>query len=114
MVAGIYVGFDEPRTLGRIETGAAAALPIFYDFMKEALKDKPNLEFRIPQGIKFVRVNPNTGRPADLSDKVVIMEALKPDFRFGDTQRVIGDDGRSMLDAEMSAEDRKFDLGSEY
>lgn len=114
MVVGIYVGFDEPRTLGRIETGAAAALPIFYDFMKEALKDKPNLEFRIPQGIKFVRVNPNTGRPAGLSDKVVIMEALKPDFRFGDTQRVIGDDGRSMLDAEMSAEDRKFDLGSEY
>ena len=114
MVVGIYVGFDEPRTLGRIETGAAAALPIFYDFMQEALKGKPNLEFRVPQGIKFVRVNPNTGRPAGLHDKVVIMEALKPDFRFGDTQRVIGDDGRSMLDAEMSAEDRKFDLGSEY
>lgn len=114
LVVGIYVGFDEPRTLGRIETGAAAALPIFYDFMKEALKDKPNLEFRIPQGIKFVRINPNTGRPAGLHDRVVIMEALKPDFRFGDNQRVIGDDGRSMLDAESSAVDRQFDLGSEY
>lgn len=114
MVVGIYVGFDEPRTLGRIETGAAAALPIFYDFMKEALKDKPNLEFRVPEGIKFVRVNPSTGRPAGLNDRVVIVEALKPDFVFGDKQRVVGDDGRSMLDAEMSAEDRKFDLGSEY
>lgn len=114
MVVGIYVGFDEPRTLGRIETGAAAALPIFYDFMKEALKDKPNLEFRVPKGINFVRVNPNTGRPAGLGDKVVIMEALKPDFRFGDKQRVVGNDGRSMLDAEGTAEDRKFDLGSEY
>ena len=110
MVVGIYVGFDEPRTLGRIETGAAAALPIFYDFMQEALKDKPNLEFRVPEGIKFVRVNPNTGRPASLSDKVVIMEALKPDFRFGDNQRVIGDDGRSMLDEG----DNQFDLGAEY
>lgn len=113
MVVGVYVGFDEPRTLGRIETGAAAALPIFYDFMKEALKDKPNLEFRVPQGIKFVRVNPNTGRPAGLSDKVVIIEALKPDFQFGDKQRVVGDDGRSMLDAETSVSDG-FDLGSEY
>jgi len=114
MVVGIYVGFDEPRTLGRIETGAAAALPIFYDFMKEALKDKPNYEFRVPQGIKFVRVNPNTGRPAGLGDKVVIMEALKPDFQFGDKQRVVGDDGRSMLDAETTAVDSQFDLGSEY
>jgi len=114
MVVGIYVGFDEPRTLGRIETGAAAALPIFYDFMKDALKDKPNLEFRVPQGIKFVRVNPATGRPAGLNDNVVIMEALKPDFVFGDKQRVVGDDGRSMLDAETTAEESKFDLGSEY
>lgn len=112
MVVGIYVGFDEPRTLGRIETGAAAALPIFYDFMKEALADKPDLEFRVPQGIRFVRINPKTGKPASLDDKVVIQEALKPDFRFGDSQRVIGDGGVSMLDEENA--DSQFDLGSEY
>ncbi len=109
MVVGIYVGFDEPRTLGRIETGAAAALPIFYDFMKEALRDKPNLEFRVPKGIRFVRINPKTGKPATLDDKVVIMEALKPDFRFDDNQRVIGDDGVPMLDDENA-----FSLGTEY
>lgn len=112
MVVGIYVGFDEPRTLGRIETGAAAALPIFYDFMKEALAGKPDLEFRVPKGIRFVRVNPKTGKPATLDDKVVIQEALKPDFRFGDNQRVIGDGGVSMLDEE--GEDSEFSLGSEY
>ncbi len=111
MVVGIYVGFDEPRTLGRIETGAAAALPIFYDFMKEALEDKPNLEFRVPKGIRFVRVNPKTGKPASLDDRVVIYEALKPDFRFGDNQRVIGDGGVSMLDEES---DDAFSLGTEY
>ncbi len=109
MVVGIYVGFDEPRTLGRIETGAAAALPIFYDFMKEALQDKPNLEFRVPKGIRFVRINPKTGKPATLDDTVVIQEALKPDFRFGDNQRVIGDDGVPMLDDENA-----FGLGTEY
>ncbi len=112
MVVGIYVGFDEPRTLGRIETGAAAALPIFYDFMKEALADKPNLEFRVPKGIRFVRINPKTGKPATLDDRVVIQEALKPDFRFGDNQRVIGDGGVSMLDEE--SDEGGFSLGTEY
>ncbi len=111
MVVGVYVGFDEPRTLGRVETGAAAALPIFYDFMAEALKDKPNLEFRIPKGIRFVRINPKTGQPATLDDKVVIMEALKPDFDFNNMQRVIGEDGRSMLEDKS---EEQFGLGSEY
>ena len=110
MVVGIYVGFDEPRTLGKVETGAQAALPIFYDFMKEALKDKPNLEFRVPKGIKFVRVNHKTGKPATLDDKVVIIEALKPDFEFNNNQRVIGDDGTPMLDTNNTG----FELGSEY
>lgn len=111
MVVGVYVGFDEPRTLGKVETGAQAALPIFYDFMKEALKNKPNLEFRVPKGIKFVRVNPKTGKPATLDDKVVILEALKPDFDFDNNQRVIGDDGTPMLNTN---DDSGFELGSEY
>lgn len=111
MVVGIYVGFDEPRTLGKIETGAQAALPIFYDFMSVALKNKPNLEFRVPKGIKFVRVNPTTGKPATLDDKVVIIEALKPDFEFNNNQRVIGEDGTPMLE---NTENTEFELGSEY
>ncbi len=111
LVAGVYIGFDDPRTLGRVETGAAAALPIFYDFMKEALKDKPNLEFRVPKGIRFVRINPKTGKPATLDDKVVITEALKPDFDYNNTQRVIGDGGKSMLEDKSEEE---FGLGSEY
>ncbi len=110
MVVGIYVGFDEPRTLGKVETGAQAALPIFYDFIKEAHKNKPNLEFRVPKGIKFVRVNHKTGKPATLDDKVVIIEALKPDFEFNNNQRVIGDDGTPMLDTNNTG----FELGSEY
>lgn len=111
MVVGVYVGFDEPRTLGKIETGAAAALPIFYDFMKTALKDSPNHDFRIPKGIRFVRVNPQTGKPATLDDKVVIIEALKPDFDFNNNQRVIGDGGVPMLEDERDSE---FGFGIEY
>jgi penicillin-binding protein 1A len=111
LVVGVYVGFDDPRTLGRIETGAAAALPIFYDFMKEALAGKPNLEFRVPQGIRFVRINPKTGKPAGLNDRVVITEALKPDFEFGNRQRVIGDDGQPMLDNDDT---NTIGIGFEY
>ena len=64
LVAGVYIGYDEPESLGRYETGAQAALPIFYDFMAEALKDVPDTSFRIPEGIKLVRVNPMTGKPS--------------------------------------------------
>ena len=50
LVVGVFVGFDQPRTLGPKETGGATAAPIFRDFMKEALTDKPAIPFRIPPG----------------------------------------------------------------
>lgn len=91
LVVAVYVGFDEPRSLGRFETGAAAALPIFQNFMREALASQPDIPFRIPAGIKLVRVNHDTGRPAQPQDKAVIVEALKPEYDIdGKKQRVIG------------------------
>ena len=91
LVVGTYVGFDEPRSLGKVETGASVALPIFYRFMEEALKGQSDAAFRIPSGIKLVRVNYETGKPAQPDDKVVIIEALHPNFDFATAaQRVIG------------------------
>ena len=78
LVAGVYVGFDTPRSLGKRETGAAVALPAFRAFMEAALKDKPAIPFRIPPGIRLVRVNPATGRLAGAGDRNVIWEAFKP------------------------------------
>ncbi len=112
LVAGVYLGFDEPESLGRTETGAAAALPVFYDFMQEALKGTPNTNFRIPAGIKLVRVNPTTGRPSAPSDTHVIIEALKPDFEFNNRQRVIGNEGAAM--SGTGGEDSGLQLGGEY
>lgn len=112
LVAGVYVGFDEPVDLGHSETGARAALPIFYDFMQEALKDVPDTNFRIPAGIKLVRVNPKTGKPASPGDSVVITEALKPDFDFNNRQRVIGSDENSPLDT--GGEETSVQIGGEY
>ena len=78
LVVGVYTGFDQPRTLGPGEQGATVAAPIFRDFMEGALKNEPATPFRIPDGIKLVRVNAKTGLPAQPGDKDVIMEAFKP------------------------------------
>lgn len=112
LVAGVYVGYDEPISLGRAETGAKAALPIFYDFMAEALKNSPDTNFRIPEGIKLVRVNPQTGKPSSPSDSTVIIEALKPDFEFNNKQRVIGDDDDNIAGPEN--DDSAVQMGGEY
>ncbi|MGB8274487.1 MAG: penicillin-binding protein 1A [Alphaproteobacteria bacterium] len=77
LVAGVFVGFDEPRTLGR-ETGASVAAPIFRDFMEDALKGKPAIPFRVPPGILLVRVDAGTGQLPPPGDKNVILEAFRP------------------------------------
>jgi len=61
LVAGIYVGFDDRRSLGETESGAHAALPIWIDFMQAALKSLPVVAFTIPEGVTFVKVDPATG-----------------------------------------------------
>lgn len=122
LVVALYLGFDEPRTLGRLETGASAALPVFQSFAKEAFADQPNLPFRIPKGIKLVRINYETGRPATPQDTSVIVEALKPDFDFNKAkQKVIGEDNKTIGDnAESGAiyntsdDEDQFQLGTQY
>ncbi len=61
LVAGVFVGFDDRRSLGETESGAHAALPIWINFMKTALKQVPVVPFVIPEGITFVKVDPSTG-----------------------------------------------------
>ena len=78
LAVGVFAGFDKPRTLGRREQGASVAGPIFRDFMKEALADKASIPFRIPPGIRMVRVNSRTGRLARPGERNIIFEAFKP------------------------------------
>ena len=61
LVTGVYVGFDDRRSLGESETGARAALPIWMGFMKEALTQLPVVPFEIPDGVTFVKVDSSTG-----------------------------------------------------
>jgi penicillin-binding protein 1A len=77
LAAGVFVGFDMPASLGEGEAGGGVAAPVFGDFMAEALKDQAGIPFRIPSGIRLVRVNAKTGRPASPGDPNVILEAFK-------------------------------------
>jgi penicillin-binding protein 1A len=73
LVVGVWVGFDDIRTLGETESGAHAALPIWIDFMREALKPLPVVPFEIPDDVLFVRVDPGTGLlPSDQGDQAAV------------------------------------------
>ena len=63
LAAGVYVGFDEPDSLGKGETGCVVAAPIFRDFMIAALASTPATDFRIPPGMRLYRVSAATGLP---------------------------------------------------
>ena len=82
LAVGVFVGFDDPQSLGDKETGGLIAAPIFRDFMTEALKDKPPTPFRVPQGIRMVRVNLHTGKPAMPGDNTALWEAFKSDDKL--------------------------------
>ena len=77
LVIGVYLGFDNPRTLGKYETGSKAALPIFKDFVKSTLYFEDFKEFEVPNGIYFAPINYNTGKQTDFDDKNFILEAFK-------------------------------------
>ncbi len=77
LVIGVYVGFDEPKSLGRYETGAKAALPIFKKFIKRVVKKKDALPFKVPKNINLVQVDADTGKLPNLNTKITIYESFK-------------------------------------
>ena len=114
LAAGVYVGFDLPQTLGQGEAGGKVAAPIFADFMVEALKGEPGIPFRVPSGVRLVRVDAKSGRPATAGDRNVILEAFKSDDVIG------GASGEELYLDPLSAaprdaaEDEEEDLNGLY
>jgi penicillin-binding protein 1A len=74
-ITGIWVGFDEERSLGENETGSRAASPIWVAFMSRILKDRPVKNFTIPEGIEFMKIDPKTGQVS--LEKEAILECFK-------------------------------------
>ena len=90
VVVGVYMGYDKPRHLARGATGGHLAAPIVKDFMKVALADKPAAPFRVPPGIKLIRVDLKTGQRAGPDSQKVILEAFKPGTAPPDNYSVVG------------------------
>jgi penicillin-binding protein 1A len=77
LVIGVYIGFDNPKTLGKYETGAKAALPIFKNFIRDALYKADFKPFLIPEEIFFAAINYNTGKKENFNKSDSIVEAFK-------------------------------------
>ena len=69
LVIGVYVGFDNPKSLGKYETGSKAALPIFKDFVQKALFKEDFKDFKIPRGVYLTSLNYDTGLKASIRRK---------------------------------------------
>jgi len=99
LAVGVWVGFDQPRNMGEGEAGGRLAAPIFRDFMGEALRGQPATPFRIPAGVRLVRIDAMTGLLPSASTTATITEAFRPDteptqqnvsspFIFGGTEPI--------------------------
>ena len=106
LVTGVYVGYDTPKPLAG-EAGGTVAAPIFRDFMKVALADKPIVPFRIPEGVTLVPVNKTTGEPSYIGAPDFILEA----FRSG-TEPKLG--GLSSTIRVGGGRDSFFGTGTDY
>ncbi|MEO1041585.1 MAG: penicillin-binding protein 1A [Pseudomonadota bacterium] len=111
LTVGVFVGFDLPQSLGNEEGGGNVAAPIFGRFMKSALEEEQVVPFRAPSGIRLVRVNAKTGRPAAPNERNVILEAFKAeDDIYGRNRfRNDGAQGRGFGDEDVDS-----DLGVIY
>ncbi|WP_411036030.1 penicillin-binding protein 1A [Shinella sp. BYT-45] len=90
LVAGLYIGFDNPAPLGRGATGGSLAAPIFNEFMQAALEGTRPTKFIVPEGMQFIAVNRKTGMQAYEGEPDTIMEAFKPGTGPADVFSVIG------------------------
>ena len=77
LVIGVYVGYDNPKTLGKNETGSKVALPIFKNFIENALYKEDFQDFEIPENIYITSLNYDTGIKSAPGEKKLILEALK-------------------------------------
>lgn len=93
LVAGLYMGFDQPRSMGGAAQGGTMAAPVFKEFAATALKDMPRAPFPIPPGIRMVRIDRKSGRrvhegwPTSDPKAAIIWEAFKPESEPRRTSR---------------------------
>jgi penicillin-binding protein 1A len=95
LVVGTYIGYDNPKPMGRGRTGGELAAPIVADFMRMALRDKPATPFRVPRAIELMPIDANTGKRAIFGQDGVILEAFKPGDEPPESTKIIGEQALS-------------------
>lgn len=90
LVVAVFMGFDQPKPMGKGQTGGELAAPMFVDFMKVAMAGKPVAEFIVPEGMNLIRINRKTGMKASGEGPETILEAFKPGTGPADVYSVIG------------------------
>ncbi|MCL2714481.1 MAG: penicillin-binding protein 1A [Alphaproteobacteria bacterium] len=111
IAVAIYMGYDKPRPLGKgnTATGGHLAAPIARDFLKMALADKPRTAFKVPAGIKLIRVVARTGVRPNPGEGGIIAEAFKPGTAPPDNYSVIG-----VAEPETTASTAPLDSGAGF
>ncbi len=80
LVTTTWVGFDQSRSMGRLETGARAALPMWIDYMRVALEDTPESVLPQPPGLVSVRIDADTGKPASSANPKAMFETFRKEY----------------------------------
>jgi penicillin-binding protein 1A len=112
LVAGVFVGFDEPRTLGDGEVGGHVAAPIFRDFMAAALKDAPAKPFpAAPEDVPPAVAASNPANPANPADRTTVLAGTRPGTGSASTRASqlvsirAGEENRSSEDVDVGFRD---------
>ena len=77
LVVGVYIGYDNPRSLGKYETGSKTAMPVFKEFMKKTSNSYNARPFKVADNIKMMVVDAKTGKKANSKTKTSIIESFK-------------------------------------
>lgn len=97
LVVGVFIGFDDPKPLGRKETGSSVTVPVFKDFMEVALQDASPTPFRVPPGVRQVLINADNGTRTKPGDDRVIWEAFLPGTEPTDKMYILDGKGISVM-----------------
>jgi penicillin-binding protein 1A len=90
LTVGVYIGYDNPKPMGKKRTGGELAAPIVADFMLLALKDKAAVPFRVPRAIELIPINAINGKRSIFGEEGTILEAFKPGDEPPENTRLIG------------------------
>ncbi|MCK5517841.1 MAG: penicillin-binding protein 1A [Alphaproteobacteria bacterium] len=115
IIVGVYIGFDDPKPMGAKETGSRVALPVVKEFMEQTLKDVLPVPFRVPEGIRLVKINALTGTRIRPEDETSILEAFLVGTEPGDEPTMFTGHGISPVsDLTHAGESEDTGLGGLY